>query len=308
MITLFQLHSFCCVVEEGSFRSAAERLFVSQPSVSQHIASLENHFGVSLFNRQKRRIRLTPEGRLLYSNAREILDRIEDVGDRITSLQSLETGTLSIGCSPYTGSNLVPLVLGKFASAFPAVKLSIITGDWGALEGKLKNNDLELLIHERKLNVNFDPAFICHPIGEEELVFAVSPEMHLPAGQLTPADLERFPFITYSTNNALNSYHDDFAIQHQIRFDSRLTVDNLEVAKNLVAEGLGIALLTRTSSEIGSFGKLIRIIELTASQNLRLQILAIYHQTQGLTYAGWEMLKLLERSMPEIPDSRMVSS
>nr|HPI99013.1 LysR family transcriptional regulator [Synergistales bacterium] len=72
MITLFQLFSFCTVVEEGSFRSAAEKMYISQPSVSQHISNLEKYFNVSLFDRQKRKIRVTPEGRLLYDVAREI--------------------------------------------------------------------------------------------------------------------------------------------------------------------------------------------------------------------------------------------
>ena len=111
MITLFQLSSFCTVAEEGSFSAAAEKMHISQPSVSQHIASLENHFDVRLFNRQKRRIRLTPEGRLLYTTAREILDRLDEVSQRMTALKSLEKGTLRVGYTPGVDAGVGPALL-----------------------------------------------------------------------------------------------------------------------------------------------------------------------------------------------------
>jgi len=234
LITLFQLHSFCCVVEEGSFRAAAERLFVSQPSVSQHIACLEAHFNVSLFNRQKRRVRLTPEGRLLYATAKDILDKIEDLGGRITSLQSLESGTLFIGCSQYTGGNTVPPVLGRFAASFPAVNISLVTGDLKTLEAKLKRNDVELLISERNLTEIIDPEIICHPIGYEELVFAASRDISLPLEPFSASKLEEIMIISYSGSNALNAYLDDFANRNQTRFAGRLVVDSMDIAVNLL--------------------------------------------------------------------------
>ncbi|GAB6280362.1 MAG: LysR family transcriptional regulator [Thermovirga sp.] len=299
MITLFQLHSFCCVVEEGSFRSAAERLFVSQPSVSQHVASLEAHFGVSLFNRQKRRVRLTPEGRLLYATSREILDRIKDLGNRITTLQSLESGTLVIGCSPYTGRNTLPPVLERFAACFPAVNISLVIGDMNALETKLKRNDLELLIFEKNLDGMTDPEIICHPTGYEELVFVASRNMSIPKEPISASALEEIPMITYSGDNALDTYLDDFAVRNQIRFTRHIDVDSVDIAGKLAARGLGAAFLTRSTVESSIFEADLRILEITADPPARLEILAMYHRTQGLTYAGWEMLKLLERPLQQ---------
>lgn len=299
MITLFQLHSFCCVVEEGSFRGAADRLFVSQPSVSQHIASLEAHFSVRLFNRQKRRVRLTPEGRLLYTTAREILDRIEGLEDRITNLQSLESGTLVIGCSPYTGGNILPQALGKFAASFPAVNISLISGDMKTLASKLKRNDIELLVLERNLTEMIDPEIIWHPIGHEELVFAASHEIPLPMKPLSIPELAKARLITYAASNALNAYLEDFAIRNQTRFTGRFDVDNMEIAGKLAAGGSGIAFLTRSAAESSIYSGDLSILEVTAEPPARLEILAMYHRTHGLTYPGWEMLKLLEKPLPQ---------
>ncbi|MDD3134690.1 MAG: LysR family transcriptional regulator, partial [Synergistales bacterium] len=241
MITLFQLNTFCCVVEEGSFRSAAERLFVSQPSVSQHIASLESHFGVRLFNRQKRRIRLTPEGRLLYTTAKEILGSLEDVKDRITNLQAMETGTLKLGCSPFASASLLPGVLRAFDGSFPSIRISLISGDWDFLLDLLKDNKAELVISERRLNVTIDPEITFHSIGEEKLCFVASPRVVGEKDEISPEEASSIPFITFSPDNNLCSYLDDLAIQNQIPFRSGFVVNRLLSAGNLAAEGLGAA-------------------------------------------------------------------
>ncbi len=294
LITLFQLSSFCCVVEEGSFSAAAERLFVSQPSVSQHISALESHFGASLFNRQKRKISLTPEGRLLYSSAREILDGIEDVGQRISNLKSIHTGDLKTGFSPYAAACIAPRVISRFTAKFSAVRISLVTGDMVDLEKKISDNDLEMAITERKLNHNMDPSMNSHTLGYEDLVFAASPNLPISSRPAGPEDLEIHPAITCTGNNPLGPYLDDFALQNQIRFNKRIQTDNPETAGRLAAEGLGFALLTRSFAEAAQKEGRLRILELVTPPPARLEILAIYHRTRGLTYPGWEMLKLLE--------------
>ncbi|HPJ47362.1 MAG TPA: LysR family transcriptional regulator [Synergistales bacterium] len=294
MITLFQLNTFCCVVEEGSFRSAAERLFVSQPSVSQHIASLESHFGVRLFNRQKRRIRLTPEGRLLYTTAKEILGSLEDVKDRITNLQAMETGTLKLGCSPFASASLLPGVLRAFDGSFPSIRISLISGDWDFLLDLLKDNKAELVISERRLNVTIDPEITFHSIGEEKLCFVASPRVVGEKDEISPEEASSIPFITFSPDNNLCSYLDDLAIQNQIPFRSGLVVNRLLSAGNLAAEGLGAAFLPESFALSFSRKRHLKVFRIAGSRQATFEILAMYHRTHGLTYAGWELLKIFE--------------
>ena len=294
LITLFQLHSFCCVVDEGSFRSAAEKLFVSQPSVSQHIASLETHFSVTLFNRQKRKIRLTPEGRLLYSAAKEILDRLQDVESRISSLQSLEKGTLMIGCSDYAGTAIIPAVTGRFALSFPSINISVATGNWRDLEGRLIRNEIELVVHERKLDENMNPDILSHSIGTEDLVFVASHLLPIKSDPLSPGDVEALPLISYSRGNSLNTYLNDYAMRRQVHFRSRVEAGSMEMAGHLAACGVGVALVTRSFAADTRYFHSLRILDMTGEPPASIERLAMYHRTQGLTYAGWEMLKLLE--------------
>jgi len=294
LITLFQLNTFCCVVEEGSFRSAAERLFVSQPSVSQHVAGLEKHFGVRLFNRQKRRIRLTPEGRLLYTTAKEILRNLDDVAGRITSLQTMETGTLKIGCSPFAAASLLPGILGDFDRSFPSIMVSMISGGWDKLLAILKDNEVELVISERRLNVPINPEITFHSIGEEELCFVCSAGLLAGRTEVSSEEALSLPFITFSDETNLCSYLDDFAIQNQTPLNSGLVVDSLLAAGNLAAEGLGATFLPESFALSFPQEKQLRMVGFAGSKPAPLEILAMYHRTHGLTYAGWEMLKIME--------------
>ena len=78
-MNLHQLRIFCTIVEEGSFRQAAEKLFLSQPSVSQQVAALEKSYDVRLFERKGRSVSLTPEGRALHVLASDLLRQADEI-------------------------------------------------------------------------------------------------------------------------------------------------------------------------------------------------------------------------------------
>lgn len=95
-VNLERLRVFRTIVEEGSFRRAAERLFLSQPSVSQNIAALEREYDVRLFERKGRTIALTLEGRALHVLASDLLRKADDIPLRFREMQMLKYGKLAI--------------------------------------------------------------------------------------------------------------------------------------------------------------------------------------------------------------------
>lgn len=299
MITFYQLESFCKIVEEGSFRSAAEKLFISQPSISQHIASLEKHFQIKLFIRQGRKIKLTPEGRLLYSSSKEITEKINDLGGRFRDLKNLEYGELKMGCSRFTGSYILPQALELFRQKYPLIKISIISGRVGELLQHLDDNDIELVIMGKDLNWASVPNLTYKSLGFDELIFASSKKHPLSEQTIVPRILEKETLIAFSERNNLNSYITDFLLRYELRPSDIIEVDDLGIGKQLVLQGLGITLTSRLaiSQELRS-GSLSQIY-LQGKERLTWEIDAIYHSSRGLTYAGWEMLKILE-NMPEL--------
>ncbi len=300
MVTLFQLNSFCTVAEEGSFSAAAEKMYISQPSVSQHIASLEEHFGVQLFNRQKRRIRLTSEGRLLYTAAREILGRLKDVTERMESLRSLETGALNMGYTPGLDTGPVPRIFAEYASAFPGVRMRLVCANTPNLLDRLRNGDLELALAERNLQAPVEADISAHAVGTQRLVFIAPAASPLPEGRLSPGGLQDLPFIDWSQDVPFSAYLEDFRLRHQIRLDVRAKAATPMAVIRFVAAGLGVGLVPETSAAEQIKTGSIRLLPVDIDRPIAVDTLALFHHIQGLTYAGWEMLRLLEKRLQPV--------
>jgi DNA-binding transcriptional LysR family regulator len=297
MITLFQLNSFCTVAEEGSFSAAAEKMYVSQPSVSQHIASLENHFGVRLFNRQKRKIRLTPEGRLLYTTAREILDRLDDVTERMTALKSLEKGTLRVGYTPSVDAGVGPSLLTEYAKAFPGVHLSLTCRNFNELIEGIKNGEIELVLSERNLQTLVDSNISSRIVGTDRLILVSGRETSLPEKPLSPVELEGIPFVAWPEESPFSAYLEDFSLRHQVRLSVRAYSATPATLVELVSGGLGLGLVPESVAAPRIEAGLLRHIQLENARPITVDILAFFHSTQGITYAGWEMLRFLEKRL-----------
>lgn len=295
MITFYQLESFCKIVEEGSFHSAAEKLFISQPSVSQHVASLEKHLQIQLFLRHGRKTQLTPEGRLLYATATDILGKLSALEGRFKDLKNLEFGELKIGCTGFTGSHILPQALDLFRHRYSQIKISVASGRVDEIIQSLQDNKLELVLVGKDLNWTSEPYLTYKSIGRDELVFVATPS-HPRANQTISArELEKETLITFSERNNLNSYMNDFMLRSGLRPPKVIEVDDLSIGIRLALQGLGIALTSRLAVSEEMEKGTLRPIHLEGREQHTWEIDAIYHSGRGLTYAGWEMLKILEK-------------
>ena len=109
--TLDQLKILQTISLEGSFRKAAEKLYISQPAVSLQIQSLEKQLNVPIFYRDKRKARLTETGQLLLNYCERILSLCEETCRALDELQTLQSGVLTIGASQTTRTYLMPRLL-----------------------------------------------------------------------------------------------------------------------------------------------------------------------------------------------------
>ena len=119
------LRYFLAVAEAGSFSRAADRLGISQPSVSQQMRDLETALRVSLFQRRGKRILLTPIGLILQEHARAILRQVENFLDELTTEPGQLHGSLHLGVVPILNVALVPQLLGLFVADHPGISLNV---------------------------------------------------------------------------------------------------------------------------------------------------------------------------------------
>ncbi len=124
MLDVHQLNVFIVAAEQLNFTAAARQLHMSQPSVSQHIASLENQLGQPLFVRVGRRVELTAAGQALLPLAREMATRSVHIEEQMQSMNGELFGQLHVGCSTTPGKYILPKLLARFLRTHPKVKVS----------------------------------------------------------------------------------------------------------------------------------------------------------------------------------------
>jgi LysR family cyn operon transcriptional activator len=138
------LRYFLAVAEAGSFSRAANRLGISQPSVSQQMRELETALRVSLFQRRGKRILLTPIGLILQEHARAILRQVENFLDELTTEPGQLRGSLHLGVVPVLNVALVPHLLGLFAADHPRISLTV---------EEISSTEIETALEEGRMDV-----------------------------------------------------------------------------------------------------------------------------------------------------------
>ncbi|GAA0722183.1 LysR substrate-binding domain-containing protein [Dokdonella soli] len=234
-----QLEVFSAIASAGSVRAAADQLGLTQPAASMALAELERLLGAPLFDRQQRRLRLNAHGRELLPRAREIVERMRELGGRAADAEP--RGMLAVGASNTIGNYLVGELLGGFVAACPAVKLSlrvansaeILAGvldfslDIGCIEGPLEHADVERIAWRRdelKVCVRTD-----HPLARRR--------------RLRAADLVGQRWILRESGSATRSIFEDASRGVLGPLDVALELGQSEAIKQAVIAGLGIACL-----------------------------------------------------------------
>jgi LysR family cyn operon transcriptional activator len=138
------LRYFLAVAEAGSFSRAADRLGISQPSVSQQMRDLEAGLRVPLFQRRGRRILLTPRGLIFQEHARAVLHQLENFLQELNSEPGELRGALHLGVIPVLNVPLVPQLLGSFTGDYPAISITV---------EEISSTEIETALEEGRMDV-----------------------------------------------------------------------------------------------------------------------------------------------------------
>ena len=169
-----QLEVFVKVAKFKSFTKAAEELNLSQPTVSLHIQNLEKELGVKLFDREGRRATLTPPGKALYKYALEIVKLRRKALLIVKETLGKIEGEFTVGASTVPGEYILPKVLTKFVSEYPATKFQIRILDSEAIINEVFSENLEIgFVGSKKETDKLE--FI--PFLKDEIIIARSPQL-----------------------------------------------------------------------------------------------------------------------------------
>lgn len=255
MLDAHQLNIFLTAAETLNFTQAADRLHMSQPSVSQHIRALEKHFEVVLFIRQGRSLILSDAGRILIPLARQFTKQSTCINETMSSLKGHIKGRISIGCNAISGKYIMPEFFGRFHKQYPEVSIFCQTDSCATPLEELRRGDLHFLFTNQDRGL--DPCFEVHNILTEEINL-ITPLNH-PWACRNSVEIEELieeEFIlplehtnTYDlVNTALASKNLSL-----LQLNSFLTLSNAESIVISVEKGIGVSFCSKIiSSTIGN--------------------------------------------------------
>lgn len=234
-VEIRHLHYFMAVCEELHFTKAAEKLGISQPTLSQQIRVLEDELVMPLFDRIGKKIVVTEAGSLLFSYATEMLTTLQNVKDAINDLQELQRGQISVGIMPSDLDYRITQLVIDFHQKFPKVKLRILASI--DIMRQVLENEVDIGIGT---NVEPDDRLVIIPLRREEYVLTVSQE-HPLANQtaITIAELKGLPMVMYPEGFFGREIVEEAVKKHGFQLHSILETSSVTSIMNLVRANIG---------------------------------------------------------------------
>lgn len=252
-----------CIYKERSFSRAAERLHISQPSLSAMVRKIEAQVGAPIFDRKTRPVSLTPFGTEFVQGIEQIFEIEEHLHHLVYELHNLERGSVAVGGSNLNISYTVPQKLVQFKQAYPKMDLRIVEKDTLTCKQMLDSGELDLMVTNRPMSAEEYHRIVCY---REELVLAVPQSFPFNLGledkRLTPEELDgqvssvplqrrifpqlldRVPLILLHRGNYLRLCSDILFQDHQVEPNIMLEVDKSSIAYNFARLGLGATIIS----------------------------------------------------------------
>ena len=255
-VTLRQLRTFKTVADLSSFSLAAQRLKLSQPSVSYQVKELEAALGVPLLDRLGKRVQLTEAGSLMYGYAQRMLEVLDDAAVAIEEMRGIKRGSLRVGASTTVGIYLLPAALGAFKKLHPGLVISLEIGTRARVQEQVLNNELDLAVVGPALN---DRELAIIPFLTDELV-VVAPAGHPLARRrgLSLKDLAGEPFVMREAASGSRWSLEKAARKAGAKLTVAMELGSNGAIKHAVESGLGLAVISRYACALEvSSGRLV---------------------------------------------------
>ena len=253
------------VYQQRSISKAAQKLFISQPSLSVMIQRIEDEVGVPLFDRTSKPIRLTEAGQEYIKATEEILHIEKAFENYLQACQELNTGTLTIGSNQLLSSLVLPRYIGQFVAQYPNIHLNLVDDNSVVLENMAMAGQLDLVLDNHPLDRSI---FEQHILRKEQLLLAVPRKFNcnqgLEAYQLSYedivagrhlsrdtayADLAAFrdiPFVTMTKQNDTRRRSDEILHEAGIKPNHILELDRLVTLYSFVEQGSAASIVSDT--------------------------------------------------------------
>ena len=241
-----KLEAFCKVVELKSFTQAAEAVLLTQPTVSEHIRSLEQELGEKLLDRLGRVVEPTPVGRLFYGYARKILQTRQEARQAVARYSGNLVGRIMVGCGTIPGTYLIPRLIGEFRAQYPSIKMTLRISSSRIISGKVLKGELDFGVVGAKWS---ESGLSWTRIFHDELILAVHPEHPWANGKpVSLAKVMEEPFIMREPESGTRKVFSGILAENGLKENDLREVAEIgstAAIKEAVKAGIGISILSR---------------------------------------------------------------
>lgn len=283
------LQFFVEVARQEGFSRAGRALHATQPTVSKAVQSVEEEFGVRLFERLAHGVRLTREGDVVHRHALRILKEFEALEKEMAALRGLEKGVLGLGLPPLGSGVLFAASIAAFRRRYPGIAIQLREEGCAALEECVLSGELEMAVTLLPVNDAFDSFAVC-----DEPLMVMMPKGWPLAGRksLKLDDLADAPFIWFERGFILNDRIAALCRRRGFTLHEAFRSGQVDFIITLVAAGMGIAMLPRLEIE----GHDLPAIHtaLLDEEELRWRAALVWRKNIALSPAGQAWLHFLQ--------------
>ncbi|MDA7026157.1 LysR family transcriptional regulator [Bacillus sp. CLL-7-23] len=236
------LKTFVTLAEVKNFTKTAERLLVSQPSVSIHIKNLETELQTTLFERSPKNLKITPTGEILYDRAKQMISIYEQTKQDILDHHNTIKGELKIGASFTIGEYILPALLFNLQKDYPELELQIVIGNTEEIVESVRLFEVDIGLIEGHTN---DKELSVHPFMQDEL-FITASSSHILSNkkEVTITDLHNQTWVTRELGSGTREYLDHVIRSNGLKVNSFLTISSNQAIKETLMTGMGLSLLS----------------------------------------------------------------
>ena len=264
--TLQQLRILKAVAAEKNFTKAAEVLYLSQPSLSKQIKTLEKNLDILLINRENNKISLTENGKVFLQYSERILALCEESCRALIDLKNGDRGNLTVGASQTIGTYLMPRVLALFAQNYPQIDLKVQVDSTRIIATSIIKREIDIALVGGEISNELKKKLTIQPFVSDELCLIVSKSHPFAVKEkIKKEDLYCLNFITLHSNSTIKRFIDNILYQNKIQTKELRTIlqlNSIEGIKTAVSLGLGAAFVSSSSIEKEIKLKQIKILEI----------------------------------------------
>lgn len=240
-----QLRYFLIAARREHLGRAADDLGLSQPALSRSISRLEEEYGVKLFDRGSRRIRLNAAGRLLVGHFERALAELEDARRELQESRKDARNTISIGFLATFGAQLIPGLIRGFKVSDPTAQFRLLQGPYPLLHELLVAGEIDFCLVSPRFT---DSALDWRPLFEEELVMIVPRGHRLEGrGEIDLREVAKLPMVALKKGYGLRQTLEDLTRQAGFVPDIAFEGEEVATLQGLVGAGFGVALTPKGS-------------------------------------------------------------